>query len=355
MTAAAPSLMRPQSNQNGKGGGSAPQNGKGGGNAPDRMIDATYNRYKTQLDPRFGQAEDSMKSDLAAQGFMTNSAGYDKAMGNFNQSRDRAYQDASDSSVQTGINQWNTMQGLGLQNKSLDNQFSLGNKGLDLQRSLGMGGLNIQQQGMDLNRDQFGFNQEMGRGQLDLNRVLGLGGLQLAHDQFGEQQYQNELANQLQLDNNSIQQLGMLGGMIPTPEFSPNYNIPITQIMGLVNGLKNNQYQMDQQSNQGMWGNLAGLGGALGGAAIMASSHGFKENKRPAEPVLDKLNSLVVEKWNYKPEMGLGQGTHTGPYAEDWAATFGGNGKTISVISMMGVMMKAIQELSQKVETLSNA
>lgn len=106
-------------------------------------------------------------------------------------------------------------------------------------------------------------------------------------------------------------------------------------------------------------GGKGGLGSALGGAAQMggmmyaASSRSFKENKRPAEPVLKNVQSLPVERWKYKE--GIADGAeHIGPYAEDFAARFGGSDKKISLMDMAGVLFKAVQELAARVEELEN-
>ena len=105
-------------------------------------------------------------------------------------------------------------------------------------------------------------------------------------------------------------------------------------------------------------GKSSGLGSMLGGGATMAgmmyaSAREFKENKRPAETVLEKVKSLSVERWNYKVGRGDGK-EHIGPYAEDWAERFGGSGKEISVVDSIGVLLKAVQELAAKVDELES-
>ena len=106
-------------------------------------------------------------------------------------------------------------------------------------------------------------------------------------------------------------------------------------------------------------GGKGGLGSALGGAAQMggmmyaASSRDFKENKRPAEPVLKKVQSLPVERWKYKEGI-ADESEHIGPYAEDFSARFGGSDKKISLMDMAGVLFKAVQELAARVEELEN-
>lgn len=106
-------------------------------------------------------------------------------------------------------------------------------------------------------------------------------------------------------------------------------------------------------------GGKGGLGSALGGAAQMggmmyaASSRGFKENKRPAEDVLDKVKTLPVERWKYKDGI-ADEAEHIGPYAEDFAERFGGSDRKISLMDMAGVLFKSVQELTARVEELES-
>jgi hypothetical protein len=69
--------------------------------------------------------------------------------------------------------------------------------------------------------------------------------------------------------------------------------------------------------------------------------------------VLAGVAALPVDAWRYRPETGLEQQIHIGPYAEDFRAAFGvGDGVTISTIDAIGVCLAAIRALSEKVETL---
>lgn len=102
-----------------------------------------------------------------------------------------------------------------------------------------------------------------------------------------------------------------------------------------------------------------GLGSALGGAAQMggmmyaSSSRTFKENKRPAEDLLEKVKTLPVERWKYKSGI-EDEAEHIGPYAEDFAERFGGSDRKISFMDMAGVLFKAVQELAARVEELES-
>jgi hypothetical protein len=72
-----------------------------------------------------------------------------------------------------------------------------------------------------------------------------------------------------------------------------------------------------------------------------------------AGAILGGVAGLAVERWRYKPETGLEQGEHIGPYAEEFRAAFGvGDGVTISTIDAIGVCLAAIKALSAKVEGL---
>lgn len=99
-------------------------------------------------------------------------------------------------------------------------------------------------------------------------------------------------------------------------------------------------------------GSMVSTGATLGGMYMMCAKR-FKENKRPAETVLEKVKSLPVERWNYK--IGRGDGKeHIGPYAEDWSERFGGSGKEISVVDSIGVLLKAVQELAARIDELES-
>lgn len=87
----------------------------------------------------------------------------------------------------------------------------------------------------------------------------------------------------------------------------------------------------------------------IGGA--MSCSHEFKENKEPLDynDILNKFDSLDIERWNYKGETDK----HVGPYAEDFNGAFDlDGGQFISQIDLFGVMMASIKALSAKVKEL---
>ena len=71
--------------------------------------------------------------------------------------------------------------------------------------------------------------------------------------------------------------------------------------------------------------------------------------------ILAGVAALPVDSWRYKPETGLEQQTHIGPYAEDFRKLFGvGDGVTISTVDAIGVCLAAIKALSERVGSLES-
>lgn len=110
---------------------------------------------------------------------------------------------------------------------------------------------------------------------------------------------------------------------------------------------------------------LAGAGATVGSAGLPAaallagfpSSRAFKKNRTPVyvEGVLNGIENLDVEKWQYKKEMGLGEDNHIGPYAEDFKRLFNvGDGVTIAPLDAVGVLLVAVKTLLGRVEELED-
>lgn len=175
------------------------------------------------------------------------------------------------------------------------------------------------------------------------NAGLGAAGLGLnaAGSALSGQQSTNQMSN----SNSSIMGQGYQGAM-------QGYN----NQAGILNQQYGNQLQAwsanQQASAQGAAGLMQGLG-TLGGAAIMMSSKDAKENKRPIKgSALEAVKGLPVEAWKYKKGV-ADEGEHIGPYAEDFKKQTGkGDGKTIPVQDMMGLQLKAIQELGLRIDNL---
>lgn len=123
---------------------------------------------------------------------------------------------------------------------------------------------------------------------------------------------------------------------------------------GQQGNLLNTQYQQQMQAWQAKQGALGGLGSAFGALAglFLPSSKEIKHDKAPIK-ALDAVKGMPVEAWTYNEGEGDGR-RHIGPYAEDFAKATGiGDGKSIDVVSMMGLTLGAVRELDQKVDKLA--
>lgn len=162
----------------------------------------------------------------------------------------------------------------------------------------------------------------------------------LQRGQFLSNLNQSAFTNRLQLAGaQSTAGLGLAG--VATPNIGPAFSgLNQTQTTG---GLGFGELA------GGIGGILQGLGaiGQAGGFGAIPSSRQIKNTGRPVDEkaVLDALASLPIETWSY-----IGEETeHVGPYAEDFKEAFGvGDGKTISVVDAIGVMMAAMKALANR-------
>ncbi|MFN4168121.1 MAG: tail fiber domain-containing protein [Pannonibacter phragmitetus] len=105
--------------------------------------------------------------------------------------------------------------------------------------------------------------------------------------------------------------------------------------------------------------NASGIGSALGGLLGFAfmSDEKKKKDKKPVPKgkALDAVNDMPVEEWTYKEGV-ADEGRHVGPYAQDFQkATGRGDGKKIMAQDAIGITMKAVQDLDDKVDRIADA
>jgi hypothetical protein len=89
---------------------------------------------------------------------------------------------------------------------------------------------------------------------------------------------------------------------------------------------------------------------AQGGLSTMH----LKRNARDVDPaeVLERLQGLPIEAWQYIWDHPDQDGFRIGPYAEHFADAFGGNGYTIDYLSALGVSMVALKEVARRIERI---
>lgn len=128
--------------------------------------------------------------------------------------------------------------------------------------------------------------------------------------------------------------------------------------------------QIDQSasgSDNAIWGALGGVAGQFAGSSagssliskgLMAlSDENLKHDITPAssEDALAAVEKTPVSKWTYDKGVADG-GTHIGPMAQDVQKNMGDKvapgGKQIDLVSMNGITMAAVKELSKKVDRI---
>lgn len=82
-----------------------------GDNFSQEVADAVYGRATRYLEPQLLQQREGLEARLAEQGFVPGTPGYDRAMENYYDTSNRAYEQARDSSITSGYGQANTRLG----------------------------------------------------------------------------------------------------------------------------------------------------------------------------------------------------------------------------------------------------
>ena len=82
-----------------------------------RVENALYQRATAQMDPRFAQDRSSLETQLANQGITQGSEAYRQAIGNFEDTRNRAYSEAGNNAILAGGDEQSRLFGMGLQSR----------------------------------------------------------------------------------------------------------------------------------------------------------------------------------------------------------------------------------------------
>jgi len=301
-----------------------------------RVEESLYGR----LNPQLAKDRSAIEQRLADQGIRYGSQAYTSAMDDYNRQSNDARLAVT---AQGGQEQQRMMdmaaQRAGFQNSAQQQQY---------QQNLGAGSFAnaAQQQQNSQNAAQAGF-YNAGAAQQMAQQQSGFNAQNAARNQYMQEQYQQR--NQ---PLNEITSL-MSGSQLQQPNWlnSPTSQIATTDIGGLINqnfAQQSQNYQTANANWQSTMGGLLGLGGKLGGAAIMASDARVKENIVPMGTVFaagedGKTKKLPISEWSYKgdPER------HVGPMAQDVeridksAVTTRGGVKHIYPAKVMGSILRA--------------
>lgn len=325
-----------------------------------RVEDAVYGRATADLDPQYQQREEAMRTRLLNSGNVEGSEAWKNEMGNFERERQSAYDQARNSAVLAGGNEQsrlladalsarNTMSGErfnqgAFTNSAADaaNQYGLNARGQAVNEATAAGQFanqaagqvnnradsNRQQQLAELlSQGQFGNDAANQERQAELQKL----GLYNAaeSDRFSQGVSNANLANssrdagineQMTLRDRPLQEfLQLYSG-----QQSPVINQPGVPQVGSpqapdILGATNAQYQAQMDAynaknaqQSGLWGSIAGLGGSLGSAAILASDERLKKN---IEPVGKLPQGVGLYEYEYKSDPTNTR--HTGVMAQE--------------------------------------
>lgn len=301
-----------------------------------------YDPMQQLLSKEYDRSGSALNSQLAAQGLQLGSEGFQNAQNiqseGYNDALVRALSGAYGQALGASQNAFGQELAAGQFANSAQNQ-SFGQN-----LASGQFANSAQQQNY---AQQYGLDQ-LAQGNRAQDIAVAQANANLANQ--GRQQAISEQLLQYQLPQQNLSYLAGLGG-----NFGATPNIDAMGAYGLSSGIANNNYNAAMQNYQGNLSGLFGLGGVLGAAKIMgplaaACDPDLKTDIEPAPEVLPMLDRLRLSTFRYRVEPT--EARHIGPMADEWAEIFGGDGKSISFVSLFGILLKSIQELNTKIEKL---
>lgn len=128
-----------------------------------QVQDSLYRRQTQYLDPQYQQGQSDLENKLANQGIVRGTEAYDRAMGNFNLSKQKAYSDARDAAIQAGGAEQTRLFNLGLaaQNAPLQQLSALNQNKLTVPSFANINTVSTPATDF-LGAAQTGYNQQLG-------------------------------------------------------------------------------------------------------------------------------------------------------------------------------------------------
>lgn len=214
-----------------------------GADARARAEDAIYRSATSRLDPQWERRQQSMEVDLANRGITRGSEAYSRAMQDFNQGRNDAYQQALLGAITGG-------------GAEAQRDF-----GMDLSRRQQLAGERTTAGQFDLGREQQQFGQQMQAGAFNFGQ-----GMQAS--QYANQLRQQQIAEEMQRRGFTLNEMNslMTGQQVQAPQFQSFNTAAAAQPVNYM-GAAQNQYQaaLDKQNLQaGLFNNLLGGASQLG-------------------------------------------------------------------------------------------
>ena len=235
--------------------------------ARQQAQDSLYKRQSAFLDPQWQQRESDLTTMLANQGVVEGSEAWQRARDQFNREREFAYGQARDAAITGGLGEMTGLSGIARGNRS----DLFGERAASAQ---------VQNQGAAI-QNQFGLQNAALNNQAQQQAFAQA----LANAQFGNQARGQALDEMFAVRNDPLNRFNALRSSSPVqmPNFSQSGQVSMqpTDVAGNIWNAYNGQmniWNAQQQANNGLLGGLMGLGGTLGGAAIMASDERAKDD-----------------------------------------------------------------------------
>lgn len=198
--------------------------------------------------------------------------------------------------------------------------------------------------------DQFGqgLSQQYYQGYLgNLSGLAGLGQQASSQVQAGSNSLGQSLAGQYTNLGNAQANAALAAGQatassfLTPPQFQSTVMTPYT-----TSSTSSSSGSALGAASQGV-GILSGLSGLFSDETLKTKLKSPKTSE-----ILDSVDKLRIEKWKYK---NINE-AHIGPYAQEFKDLFGvGDGQSINIIDLFGVLLGSVKELSAKVKALQEA
>jgi hypothetical protein len=294
------------------------------GGERDSVENALYRRHTAKLTPEMEERRLRLESDLANQGFARGSEGWNREMDRFSREQESALGAARDQSIIGGGAEQSRLFGdaLAARQQGVGERF---------------------QQGDFANRASLqDFNSRIAEGNFR-NSARG--------QRFGEE---------LSKRNQAFSEYGQL--IHGTGATQPQFGGAAGQVGGVNSpdfmGAAMGEYGANMQAHNATQARRSQeTQQAITSAAKLAASYFSDRNIKDVHGDVDeaetlaKVQTLPVERWNYKGDTV----EHVGPMAQEWAKLFGGDGKTISAIDVMGVLLASVKALADRIDRMEAA
>lgn len=325
--------------------------------------EATYAEAARVLDPQWEAQRRRFDQDMVNRGISEGTDAYRNAFDNFSRGQNDAYASARNQAMLQGLGAQNQAFNQDFQNRSLQQQGDIASQQLGAQEAARQSSYQQFLEQLNENRRQFdlGFGEDrrrydtnfgedrrrwdLGRGDnlenVDFARLMELAGMGMNQAGFNNAASQQEMQNILPW-------LGLIPNQGPT-------GIDVLSPFQLNQQGQMANYQQQAQRNNGFWGAIGQMGGAI--LPFLASSKNLKTGGELADPdaALEAVLAMPVRTWRYKPEIDAEGRIHIGPYAEDFNAALGlPNAPVIHLVDAIGALIGSVQAQAAKIEQLKN-